>query len=68
MCGGGVLCKVIFMSKPTKLMLGWGWVGVLIKLELYKKGHGDRGPCSFFFLAKKNVFEIPGQFLYFGMI
>ena len=24
--GGGMVCKVIFMSKPTKVMLRWGWV------------------------------------------
>ena len=24
--GGEVVCKVIFMSNPTKVMLGWGWV------------------------------------------
>ena len=23
---GGILCKVIFVSNPTKAMLGWGWV------------------------------------------
>ena len=23
---GGVVCIVIFVSNPTKIMLGWGWV------------------------------------------
>ena len=26
LCSGWVGCKVIFMSNPTKVMLGWGWV------------------------------------------
>ena len=25
-CGGGVVHKAIFVSNPTKVMLGWGWI------------------------------------------
>ena len=32
--GGGVVCKLKFVSNPTFVMLGRGWVGVVIKFQI----------------------------------